>query len=226
MNELVAILEDEPDMRALIVAALKIERFRVHEYCDGRGFLSSLATGKPALAVLDLMLPDMDGFEICRWIRSDSCLSPLPVIILTARSEEANRILGLELGADDYIVKPFSPRELAVRVKTVLRRATPELVRVRIDADDGLIIDANTLEAFADGQRLELTQVEFRILQLLASRPGCAFSRMKILDYLWGNEKPVTDYTLSTCVTSLASWASESLVFEGWVIGSLPSPMR
>jgi DNA-binding response OmpR family regulator len=203
MNELVAVVEDEDDIRALVAAALKKERFRVREHSDGRGFLSSLATDRPDLLVLDVMLPDTDGFEICRRIRADRALSSIPVIILTARAEEADRILGLELGADDYVVKPFSPKELAARVKAVLRRAAPETARARIDAGDGLIIDTDTVEAFMGAQRLELTQAEFRILQLLASRTGWVFSREKILDYLWGNEKNVTDRSVDVHVKHL-----------------------
>ncbi|MGA2615316.1 MAG: response regulator transcription factor [Spirochaetia bacterium] len=203
MNELVAVVEDEDDIRALVTAALKKERFRVREHSDGRGLLVSLSTDRPDLLVLDVMLPDTDGFEICRRIRADKALSSIPIIILTARAEEADRILGLELGADDYVVKPFSPKELAARVKAVLRRAAPETARARIDAGDGLIIDTDTVEAFVGGQRLELTQAEFRILQLLASRTGWVFSREKILDYLWGNEKNVTDRSVDVHVKHL-----------------------
>ncbi len=203
MNELVAIVEDEDDIRALVTAALKKERFRVREHPDGRGFLASLAADRPDLVVLDVMLPDTDGFEVCRRMRADRNLSAIPVNILTARAEEADRVLGLELGADDYVVKPFSPKELAARVKAVLRRAAPEVARARIDAGDGLVIDTDTVEAFVGGARLELTQAEFRILQLLASRVGWVFSREKILDHLWGNEKNVTDRSVDVHVKHL-----------------------
>jgi len=203
MNELVAIVEDEDDIRALVAAALKKERFRVREHPDGRGFLASLAADRPNLVVLDVMLPDTDGFEICRRMRADRSFSSIPVIILTARAEEHDRILGLELGADDYVVKPFSPKELAARVKAVLRRASPEAARARIDAGDGLVIDTDTVEAFVGDERLELTQAEFRILQLLASRVGWVFSREKILDHLWGNEKNVTDRSVDVHVKHL-----------------------
>ncbi|HUI70347.1 MAG TPA: response regulator transcription factor [Spirochaetia bacterium] len=203
MNELVAIVEDEDDIRALVAAALKKERFRVREHPDGKGFLASLPADKPNLVILDVMLPDTDGFEICRRMRADRSLSAIPVIILTARAEEPDRILGLELGADDYVVKPFSPKELAVRVKAVLRRASPEAARARIDAGDGLVIDTDTVEAFVGEERLELTQAEFRILQLLASRVGWVFSREKILDHLWGNEKNVTDRSVDVHVKHL-----------------------
>ena len=193
MNEVIAVVEDEDDIRALVAVGLTREHFRVREYTDGRSFLASLQGGKPDLVILDLMLPDADGFEICRRIRADETLGSIPVIVLTARSGEADRIKGLELGADDYVVKPFSPRELAARAKAVLRRSTPEARRSRIDVGDGLVIDVDAVEVLSGGRRLELTQAEFRILQLLASRVGWVFSREKILDYLWGNEKNVTD---------------------------------
>ena len=203
MNELIAIVEDEDDIRAVVSAALKKERFRVREYADGRTFLSSLRKDTPDLVVLDLMLPDTDGFAICRSIRGDRSLAAVPIIILTARSEEADRVLGLELGADDYVVKPFSPKELAARVKAVLRRSAPEAGRSRIDVGDGLLIDMDKLETYSDGRRLELTQAEFRILQLLASRIGWVFSREKILDHLWGDEKNVTDRSVDVHVKHL-----------------------
>jgi DNA-binding response OmpR family regulator len=203
MNELIAVVEDEEDIRALVCAALKRDGFRVREFANGKGFLVSLRTDHPDLVVLDLMLPDTDGFAICRSIRGDPALSTIPVIMLTARAEEADRVLGLELGADDYVVKPFSPRELAARVKAVLRRAAPQTARPRIDAGDGLLIDADSREVFCGDTRLELTHAEFRILQLLASRVGWVFSREKILDHLWGDEKSVTDRSVDVHVKHL-----------------------
>jgi DNA-binding response OmpR family regulator len=203
MNELIAVVEDEDDIRALVCAALKKERFRVREFGDGKGFLASLRGDRPDLVVLDIMLPDTDGFAICRGIRADRALATIPVIMLTARAEEADRILGLELGADDYVVKPFSPKELAARVKAVLRRSSPEAGRPRIDAGKGLRIDMDTMEAFSGEHRLELTGAEFRILHLLASRIGWVFSREKILDHLWGDEKNVTDRSVDVHVKHL-----------------------
>jgi DNA-binding response OmpR family regulator len=203
MNELITIVEDEDDIRSLVCAALKKERFRVREYADGKGFLTSLKSEKPDLVLLDVMLPDTDGFAICRGMRADRALSSIPVIILTARAEEADRVLGLELGADDYVVKPFSPKELTARVKAVLRRVSPEAGRSRIEVTEGLLIDTDTLESTLNGTRLELTQAEFRILHLLATRIGWVFSREKILDHLWGDEKNVTDRSVDVHVKHL-----------------------
>jgi DNA-binding response OmpR family regulator len=210
MNELITIVEDEDDIRALVSAGLKNERFRIHEFADGKGFLTSLRSEKPDLVILDVMLPDTDGFTICRSMRADRDLAAIPVIILTARAEEADRVLGLELGADDYVVKPFSPKELAARVKAVLRRTSPETGRSRIEVGDGLLIDADTLEAFVDGAHVELTQAEFRILRLLASRVGWVFSREKILDHLWGDEKNVTDRSVDVHVKHLRDKLGEA----------------
>jgi DNA-binding response OmpR family regulator len=196
-------VEDEDDIRALVSAGLKKERFRVREYADGKGFLSSLRSERPDLVILDVMLPDTDGFAICRGMRADRALASIPVIMLTARAEEADRILGLELGADDYVSKPFSPKELAARVKAVLRRASPDTGRSRLELSDGLLIDTDTLEATVNGERLELTQAEFRILHLLATRIGWVFSREKILDHLWGDEKNVTDRSVDVHVKHL-----------------------
>jgi len=203
MNELITIVEDEDDIRALVSAGLRKERFRVQEFSDGKGFLSSLRSAKPDLVVLDIMLPDTDGFTICRGMRADRSLASIPVIMLTARAEEADRILGLELGADDYVVKPFSPKELAARVKAVLRRASPDASRSRLEVADGLVIDIDTHEVFLKGEKLELTQAEFRLLHLLASRVGWVFSREKILDHLWGDEKNVTDRSVDVHVKHL-----------------------
>jgi DNA-binding response OmpR family regulator len=196
-------VEDEDDIRALVSAGLKKERFRVREYADGKGFISSLRSEKPDLVVLDLMLPDTDGFSICRGMRADRALAAIPVIMLTARAEEADRILGLELGADDYVVKPFSPKELVARVKAVLRRSSPEAARSRIEVGEGVLIDLDTHEVLVQGQKLELTQAEFRLLHLLASRIGWVFSREKILDHLWGDEKNVTDRSVDVHVKHL-----------------------
>ena len=203
MNELVAVVEDEADIRAVVRAALRKAHLRVKEYADGKGFLASLRRNWPDLVVLDLMLPDADGLTICRSIREDRTLSTIPIIILTARAEETDRVLGLELGADDYLVKPFSPKELTARVKAVLRRSAPEAGATHLDAGDGLLVDANSHEASLGEHRLGLTQAEFRILQLLASRVDWVFSRDYILDHLWGDAKSVTNRSVDVHVKHL-----------------------
>jgi DNA-binding response OmpR family regulator len=203
MHELIAVVEDDEDIRALVRAGLAKEGFRVREYGGGRDLLARLRREKPDLVVLDVMLPDTDGFALCRGIRGDRDLAGLPVIMLTARAGESDRVLGLELGADDYVAKPFSPKELAARVRAVLRRAAAGLAHGRIDAGAGLLVDTDTLETSLDGRPIELTRAEFRILHLLVSRPGWVFSREQILDHLWGEEKSVTDRSVDVHVKHL-----------------------
>jgi len=203
VNKLVAVLDDDGDIRALVRASLEKECLRVQEYPEGKTFFASLSTERPALLVLDLMLPDMNGFDICRMLRVDRPPARFPIIILSALSEESDRILGLSLGADDYVVKPFSPKELAARVKAILRRPEFKPQLSRLDVGGGLIIEADTLEAFSRGKLLKLTMTEFRILQLLASGVGWVFPRKKILDFLWGSEKRVTSRSVDVHVTHL-----------------------
>jgi DNA-binding response OmpR family regulator len=203
MNELIAVVEDEEDIRSVVSAGLRKERFRVREYADGRGLRDGLRAETPSLVILDLMLPDVDGFALCRSLRADPQTASLPIIILTARDGEADRVLGLDLGADDYVVKPFSPKELGARVKAVLRRASPAAGRTRIEAGGGLLIDLDAMQVSRDGAPLELTRAEFRILEILASRPGRVYTRERILEHLWGEEKNVTDRSVDVHIMHL-----------------------
>jgi DNA-binding response OmpR family regulator len=203
-SPLVAIVDDEPDILALVSLHLKKARFRVREFSTGEGFYHSLTQEKPDLVILDIMLPDMDGVEICKYMRGSPGLAAIPVIMLTARTEETDRVLGLEMGADDYVTKPFSPRELVARVKAVLRRSesvAPQDGTVRIGKT--LTLDLNKYEAFVDDRKIVLTITEFRILQLLSSKIGWVFSREQILDYLWGDDKTVVDRTVDVHVRHL-----------------------
>jgi DNA-binding response OmpR family regulator len=204
MNELVACVEDDEDIRLLVGDSLKKERFRVKEFADARSFLAFLGKETPDLVLLDVMLPDADGFDLCRRLRSEPKHASVAVIMLTARADEIDRVLGLEMGADDYVSKPFSPKELTARVKAVLRRYSKTAAEPsRIEAGGGLVVDLNTVEASLEGRNLNLTQSEFRILQLLASRVGWVFPREKILDALWGEEKNVTDRSVDVHVKNL-----------------------
>jgi two-component system alkaline phosphatase synthesis response regulator PhoP len=210
MNELIAVVEDDEDIRALMAAGLAREGFRVRQFADGKDLLPHLRRERPDLVVLDVMLPDTDGFAICRGIRGERDLASLPVIMLTARTDESDRVLGLELGADDYVTKPFSPKELAARVRAVLRRATAMPSSGRIDAGQGLAIDTDRREASIGGRPITLTRAEFGILQLLASRPGWVFSRERILDHLWGDEKTVTDRSVDAHMKHLRDKLGEA----------------
>jgi DNA-binding response OmpR family regulator len=204
MNELIAVLDDEPDILELVSVHLKKNRFRVREFLDAESFYSFLHSEVPDLIVLDLMLTDADGFDICKFLRRSDKFAATPVIMLTARVTETDKILGLELGADDYVTKPFSPSELVARIKAVLRRAEPHKEEVeRIDIDGILSLDLQRHEVSVRGKKVELTSTEFRILQLLASKRGWVFPRDKILDYLWGNEKSVVDRTVDVHIKHL-----------------------
>jgi DNA-binding response OmpR family regulator len=204
MERHVAVVEDEQDIIELVTVHLKREHFSVRGFLTGSSFLKSLDTEIPTLLVLDLMLPDVDGFEICRRLKSKPTHASIPIVMLTARSEETDRVLGLELGADDYMIKPFSPRELTARVKAVLRRTVkqeqgPEMIEV----GDILRIDPQKYEVMVEGNKIDLTATEFRILQLLASKNGWVFSRDKILTHLWGSEKMVIDRTIDVHIKHL-----------------------
>lgn len=185
----ILVVDDEPIVRDVVVRYLQREGYRTLEADDGDTARSTIERSGADLVVLDVMLPGADGLELCRWIRSQS---DVPVIMLTARGEEADRIVGLELGADDYITKPFSPRELAARVRTVLRRSRPDEARSRrIDFGD-VVLEHETREARKAGVELKLTTKEFDLLWFLASHPRRVFSRDQLMASVWGYE-PVLD---------------------------------
>jgi two-component system, OmpR family, response regulator ResD len=196
----VLVVDDESVVREVVVKYLRREGFRTLEAGDGDTAVALVEHEHPDIVVLDLMLPGTDGLAVCRWIRERS---ELPVIMLTARAEEADRIVGLELGADDYVTKPFSPRELAARVKTVLRRArAPQRRDKRISVGD-LVIDAATREVTKDGELLHLTAKEFDLLFFLASNPRQVFSRDQLMDRVWGYEAAVDTGTVTVHVRRL-----------------------
>jgi DNA-binding response OmpR family regulator len=190
----VLVVDDEPIVREVVVRYLQREGYRTLEAADGERARELLERDAPSLVVLDVMLPGTDGLALCRWIRSRS---DLPVIMLTARGEEADRIVGLELGADDYVTKPFSPRELAARVRTVLRRArTPEPPRAALTYGE-LVIDAASREVTKAGEPLRLTAKEFDLLWFLASHPRKVFSRGQLMDRVWGYEAALDTGTVT-----------------------------
>jgi two-component system, OmpR family, phosphate regulon response regulator PhoB len=183
MSTTVLVVDDEPIVREVVLRYLERDGFRTLEAGDGCTARKLLETESPGLVILDIMLPGIDGLELCRWIRARS---ELPVILLTARGEEADRIVGLELGADDYVTKPFSPRELAARVRTVLRRSTPDIGKAERLTFDELELDARTREVTCRGEPLRLTAREFDLLWFLASHPKQVFSRDQLMDRVWG----------------------------------------
>jgi DNA-binding response OmpR family regulator len=196
----VLVVDDEPIVREVVVRYLRREGYTTLEADDGDRARALLEGESPDLVVLDLMLPGTDGLELCRWIRSRS---ELPVIMLTARGEEADRIVGLELGADDYVTKPFSPRELAARVRTVLRRAGPAPAGAERLTFDDLELDAETREVRRDGAELKLTAKEFDLLWFLASNPRKVFSRDQLMSRVWGYEAALDTGTVTVHIRRL-----------------------
>lgn len=203
MNKLIAVIDDEPDILELVTLHLKNAGFKVKEFLDGESFYRFLDTQIPDLVILDLMLPDIDGLDICKYLKRQDKLAEIPIIMLTAKSEETDKLLGLELGADDYVTKPFSPKELVARVKAVLRRQAQKTETKKIEIANILVIDNQKFEVFVENKKIELTPTEFKILQLLASKIGWVYNREQILDYLWGQEKVVLDRTVDVHIKNL-----------------------
>jgi DNA-binding response OmpR family regulator len=196
----VLVVDDEPIVREVVVRYLEREGYRTLEAGDGDRARELLELDPPNLVVLDVMLPGMDGLSLCRWIRGRS---ELPVILLTARGEEADRIVGLDLGADDYVTKPFSPRELVARVRTVLRRAAlPAVGEEKLSLGD-LEVDASAREVTKAGERLQLTAKEFDLLWFLASNRRRVFSRDQLMDRVWGYEAALDTGTVTVHVRRL-----------------------
>jgi DNA-binding response OmpR family regulator len=201
---LVAVIDDDPDILELISLHLKKAGMKVREFAEGEAFFRFLHQDTPDLVILDLMLPDSDGIEICRSLRKDDHFAGVSIIMVTAKADEVDRVLGLELGADDYVTKPFSPKELVARVKAVLRRSRAGPGKVnKVEVSNLLTLDFQRHELLVEGEKVEVTPVEFRILQLLASKPGWVFSRESILDHLWGHDKIVTDRTIDVHIRHL-----------------------
>jgi DNA-binding response OmpR family regulator len=196
----VLVVDDEPIVRDVVVRYLQRDGFETLVAGDGDTARALIEKTPPQLVVLDVMLPGIDGLALCRWIRARG---DLPVIMLTARGEEADRIVGLELGADDYVTKPFSPRELAVRVQTVLRRAQPSASTAEPLNFDGLSIDPRTREVVRNGDALRLTAKEFDLLFFLASNPRQVFSRDQLMGRVWGYESAVDTGTVTVHVRRL-----------------------
>jgi phosphate regulon transcriptional regulator PhoB len=181
----VLVVEDEPDIRDLIVHHLVREGFRCRTATTGAEALQRVRTATPDLVVLDLMLPEMDGFEVCRRLRSAAATAAIPIIMLTAKADEIDRVVGLEMGADDYVGKPFSPKELVARVRAVLRRTRPGEA-TRSIAVGGVSLDAARHLVTVDGRPVELTPKEFDLLHALLESGGRVLSREHLLNRVWG----------------------------------------
>jgi len=217
----VLVVDDEPIVREVIVRYLRRDGFKTLEAGDGDQARRLIETADPALVVLDVMLPGTDGFDLCRWIRGRS---DVPVIMLTARAEESDRIVGLELGADDYVTKPFSPRELAARVRTVLRRSIGAVApRERLEFD-GVTIDNASRLVTKDGAPVTLTAREFDLLWFLVSNPRRVFSRSQIMERVWGHSPALDSGTVTVHVRRLrekleADPAHPTRILTIWGVG-------
>jgi len=200
----IIVIEDEPDIQEIITYNLKREGYQVAAVRDGREGLALVRNQAPALVILDLMLPGMDGLSVCQQLRADPLTRDVPIIMVSAKGEESDVVIGLGLGADDYVPKPFSPRELLARVKAVLRRTSareaPAAERIVIK---DLSIDVMRHEVKVAGELLKLTATEFKILHQLASQPGRAFSREQLLNRVLGEGVVVVDRNIDVHIRAV-----------------------
>ena len=198
MPSTILVIEDEPDLAELVRFHLSQAGFAVEIAHSGRAGLDAIRRARPALVLLDLMLPDLSGTDVCREVRADAKLRDLPILMLTARADEVDRVVGFEIGADDYVTKPFSPRELVLRVKAILRRAEGEGQPAAVLRRGALQVDAERHRCSVDGAPVDLTAKEFRLLEVLMSRPGHVMTRQRLLDDVWGSDITVTERTIDT----------------------------
>ncbi len=203
--ERIFVVEDEPKLAALLCDYLRTSGYVPVAFGTGEGVVEAVRADAPALVLLDLMLPVVDGLSICRALRA---FTTVPVIMVTARVDEIDRLLGLELGADDYICKPFSPREVVARVRALLRRAREWQGPARPAA--GLELDDARFEARVDGRRLDLTPVEFRLLRALARLPGRVLSRAQLQDEIYADHRVVSDRTVDSHIKNLRRKLAEA----------------
>jgi len=201
----ILVVDDEADLVELVSYNLRKEGFIVESASDGESALKKIKKGKYDLLILDLMLPGIQGIELCRIVRNDPKNSGLPIIMLTAKGEEIDRIVGLEMGADDYMTKPFSPRELVARVKAVLRRFKEKPVIEKIMKIGDIEIDRERYTVTARGKPVKLSATEFKLLLFLAERRGRVFSRGQLLDAVWRDESFVEPRTVDVHIRRLRS---------------------
>jgi two-component system phosphate regulon response regulator PhoB len=206
----ILIIEDEKDLAELVAFNLEKEGYRPLLAADGISGLEKARTGLPDLILLDLMLPGLPGTELCKILKSNGTTARIPIIMLTAKGEEIDRVVGFEVGADDYVVKPFSTRELLLRVKAVLRRARPEAAAAETITIGAVSIDTGSHTVTVAGKRAELTSIEFKLLLNLAERPGRMQSRDQLLRNVWGYSYAGDTRTVDTHVTRLRTKLGEA----------------
>jgi len=202
MSAAILVVEDEPGIQEVLKFNLAQQGYAVRVACDGEQALSLSRDALPDLVLLDWMLPGMSGLEVARRMRADARLRTIPIIMLTARAEERDKVQGLDIGADDYITKPFSPRELMARIKAVLRRRAPELTDDPVEAA-GLKLEPASHRAFAGGKALDLGPTEFRLLHFFMTHPERVYSRAQLLDQVWGDHVFVEERTVDVHIRRL-----------------------
>ena len=200
MSQTVFVLEDDADISRLIQHHLETAGYSVRAYATAAGLMTDAERHPPALFLLDIMVPGGNGLDVCKRLRANASLSSTPIIFLTARAAENDRVTGLELGADDYITKPFSTRELVARVKAVLRRFERPSMPAAVISFDEVVIDANAMQLRVRGELATTTATEFRLLDYLARHPGRVFSRDQLLDAVWGDARFVTPRSVDVYV--------------------------
>jgi phosphate regulon transcriptional regulator PhoB len=216
----ILVVEDEPDIRKLVNYNLTQERFNVLEAEDGEEALKLLQREKPNLVILDLMLPGVSGMELCKLLRQRNETAKLPILMLTAKAGEADRIVGLEMGADDYLAKPFSPREMVARVRAILRRseAKPATEAAAAYEKNSLRIDFSTYEVFVRGKPVKLTLKEFELLGFLVQNPNRVLNRDQLLDRVWGGETFVTPRTVDVHIRRLRKAVEKDDRKPKWIL--------
>jgi two-component system alkaline phosphatase synthesis response regulator PhoP len=216
----ILVVEDEPDIRKLVQYNLIQERFSVLEAEDGEQALKLLQRETPNLVILDLMLPGLSGMELCKLLKQRSETAKLPILMLTAKAGEADRIVGLEMGADDYLAKPFSPREMVARVRAILRRseAKPAAEAVPAYEKGSLKIDFSTYEVFVRGKPVKLTLKEFELLRFLVQNPSRVLNRDQLLDRVWGGETFVTPRTVDVHIRRLRKAVEKDDRKPKWIL--------
>jgi len=203
MTSKVFIVEDEPDLRDTLTYNFENEGFTVKSFSNGESFLESLTKNKPNLVILDLMLPGVSGLDVCRKLRSDDNFNDIAVVMLTAKSEEIDRIVGFELGADDYVTKPFSVRELILRVKVLLKKRLENSTNEQILAFGPITMNLDAHDVVVDGENITLTALEFKLLKHLLNRKGRVQTRDQLLGDVWGYSSEVTTRTVDTHIKRL-----------------------
>ena len=203
MKPKILIADDEPDVVDLVATNLRAAGYDVSKAQDGPSVLAAVREQAPHLLVLDLMLPGMSGLEVCRALKADPTTAAIPIVMLTAKAEEVDRIVGLELGADDYVTKPFSPRELVLRVRSVLRRSDKNETSEGLLSLNGIVLDRSRLQVNIEGKPVDLTATELKLLTLLMERRGRVQSREVLLNDVWGYESMIDTRTVDTHVRRL-----------------------